>query len=537
MAEQQQLLDPALPEDIEDGLDGDPVTFSIGEALDHIGFGRFHVMLLFYCGCAWAADAVEMMLLSFLGPAVKCMWNITPNQESLITSIVFCGTMVGAYSWGVLGDAKGRRVGFFGTAIFTFIFGLLSAASPNYMALVVLRGLMGLGLGGAPVAFALFLELVPSARRGVLMVTLQGFWTVGSMLEAGLAWAMLSRYGWRWLVAASSVPLLLLMLLYPLLPESPYWLLATGRTREVRMLLQRIARMNGRDLPPGRLQPSAQAGAKEGDAGKAGVAGMDGSPSKGQRLGSRALQPLMGLAGALKPLMKGPLRRTTLLLMFIWFTNALCYYGLVLLTTSLHAQASENSCSPDGKLVLADRDLKDIFVASTAELPGLIIAALVMDVFGRKWPLALSQLAIGLSTGLLMVTSRAETLLLFAGRAASMGSFAILYVYTPEVFPTRLRSFGLGVNNAMSRIGAIISPYVAVALVEQGRPGAAEGLITAFCILAAIATMCLSLETAGKALMVDADSSEEAVKTARQDDKEELFQGTADSANHIGHAA
>ena len=38
-------------------------------------------------------------------------------------------------------------------------------------------------------------------------------------------------------------------------------------------------------------------------------------------------------------------------------------------------------------------------------------------------------------------------------------------------------------------------------------------------------------------LQVDADSSEEAVKTARQDDKEELFQGTADSANHIGHAA
>ena len=55
-------------------------------------------------------------------------------------------------------------------------------------------------------------------------------------------------------MAASSVPLLLLMLLY--------WLLATGRTREVRLLLQRIARMNGRDLPPGRLQPSAEAGAK-----------------------------------------------------------------------------------------------------------------------------------------------------------------------------------------------------------------------------------------------------------------------------------
>lgn len=49
--------------------------------------------------------------------------------------------------------------------------------------LVVLRGLMGVGLGGAPVAFALFLELVPSSKRGVLMVALQSFWTVGSMLE------------------------------------------------------------------------------------------------------------------------------------------------------------------------------------------------------------------------------------------------------------------------------------------------------------------------------------------------------------------
>ena len=35
------------------------------------GFGSFHVLMLFYCGCAWAADATEMMLLSFLGPAVR----------------------------------------------------------------------------------------------------------------------------------------------------------------------------------------------------------------------------------------------------------------------------------------------------------------------------------------------------------------------------------------------------------------------------------------------------------------------------------
>jgi MFS family permease len=64
---------------------------------------------------------------------VRCEWGISPSQESLITSIVFCGTMAGAYSWGILGDVRGRRVGFFGTAAFTFVFGALSAASPNYL--------------------------------------------------------------------------------------------------------------------------------------------------------------------------------------------------------------------------------------------------------------------------------------------------------------------------------------------------------------------------------------------------------------------
>ena len=51
----------------------------------------------------------------------------------------------------------------------------------------------------------------------------------------------------------------------------------------------------------------------------------------------------------------------------------------------LHAQGGGSVCSADGRLVLAQRDLRDIFIASTAELPGLLIAALVMDAFGRKW--------------------------------------------------------------------------------------------------------------------------------------------------------
>ncbi|CAL8465087.1 g4622 [Coccomyxa elongata] len=518
MADEQGLLEDSVPEDIEEGDDSDRGPFyTVGEALDTIGFGRFQWVVLFYCGCAWAADAVEMMLLSFLGPAVRCEWGISPSAESLITSIVFCGTMAGAYGWGVLGDARGRRIGFAATAAFTFAFGILSAAAPNYLSLVVLRGLMGVGLGGAPVAFALFLELVPSSKRGVLMVTLQSFWTVGSMLEAALAWAILTDWGWRWLVALSSLPLLCLLLLYPLLPESPYWLVAAGRTADAQALLQSIARANGRPLPAGRLQPSATAtksSSKEAEVDEAGNAQQSGA-KPGVLLG-----PLAELAMAFRPLLSGGLRRTTLLLLLIWFVNALCYYGLVLLTTSLHTQTGGSGCGASGRLILESDALRDIFVASTAELPGLLLAALVMDKFGRKWPLAASQLVIAAATGaLLLAPVSSDTALLFVGRACSMGSYAILYVYTPEVFPTRVRTFGLGVNNAMSRIGALVSPFLAVDLVERGAPGIAEGTLALFCLAAAAACAALPLETSGKALMVDGPD-DAAPQHRRQSDSE-----------------
>ena len=72
--------------------------------------------------------------------------------------------------------------------------------------------------------------------------------------QAGLGWAMLTKLGWRWLLAVSSLPLLCLALLYPILPESPYWLAATGRTREAEVALRKVAHVNKVAMPRGSLQ-------------------------------------------------------------------------------------------------------------------------------------------------------------------------------------------------------------------------------------------------------------------------------------------
>jgi MFS family permease len=84
-------------------------TYTVDEALTSMGFGKFQFFVLAYSGMAKISEAMEMMLLSFVGPSVQSEWGLSAHEESLITSAVFIGMLVGAYSWGIVSDNYGRR--------------------------------------------------------------------------------------------------------------------------------------------------------------------------------------------------------------------------------------------------------------------------------------------------------------------------------------------------------------------------------------------------------------------------------------------
>ncbi len=96
------------------------------------GFGRFQWLLLCYTGLAYFADACETMLLSFLGPAVRCQWRVSAGGESALTSVVFAGMMCGVYTLGALADNQGRRRGFLASAVLLGASGLASSLAPSF---------------------------------------------------------------------------------------------------------------------------------------------------------------------------------------------------------------------------------------------------------------------------------------------------------------------------------------------------------------------------------------------------------------------
>ncbi|GMN48186.1 hypothetical protein TIFTF001_017355 [Ficus carica] len=476
-------------------------TYTVDEALVAMGFGYFHVLVLSYAGMAWISEAMEMMLLSFVGPALKSAWGISSHQQSLITSVVFAGMLVGAYSWGMVSDKHGRRKGFLMTATVTASAGFLSSLAPNYISLLFFRCLVGVGLGGGPVLSSWFLEFIPAPNRGTWMVIFSAFWTLGTIFEASLAWFVMPTLGWRYLLALSSIPSSLLLLFYWVAPESPRFLCSKGRTTEALSILEKIARLNGTKLPPGRLVSDHQIELHEKNPESEDTHLL--SPTRGNEdATTKATNPNTGVLSSLLVLLSPKLLRSTLLLWFVFFGNAFSYYGLVLLTSEL--SNGQSKCIP--KLLREEKSqdvsYRDIFITGFAELPGLLIAAFTVDRLGRKSSMS-SMFFICCICLLPLLVHQPQNLttgFLFGARTCITATFTIVYIYAPEIYPTSVRTSGVGLASSVGRIGGMTCPLVAIGLIHGCHQTTAVILFEIVIFLSGICVLLFPLETKGREL-------------------------------------
>jgi MFS family permease len=491
--------------------------YTVEEAIDHVGFGMFQIIFLSITGLSWLCDAMEMMLLSFIGPSARCEWNLTTTEASSLTSFVFLGMGFGAPSFGMLADRRGRLFALRCSTALTMLAGVGSAMSPTFSGLCFARMVVGFGLGGVPVAYNLCAEYLPTKNRGVYLSSLEFFWSFGSMISAILAWTILPKQSWRVLLGVTVSPLILLGLFLIYMPDSPMYLASKGRLDEAERTLRFISRLNRKPLPVGVLKVADQDKKKRDAEFDARLSETDTNTTSEQREMTNlqgniytddeySLSFFSSMKGyvwnrtpmKMQRLLVPKFRKTTLSLWFLFFAVAFLYYGLVLLTTTL--KLMDDDSGGDGKKLiclahnspdLTNADYRDITLSAFSELPGMIAAMVCIDTLGRKKSTMLGFIVAAICFLPVMQSSKRSVITAFLAiaRSSSMASFTVLFAYSSEVYPTQIRGTGVGIANTFSRIAGMIVPLFAVNAV---RAGAEEFVLFLFGVIALISAFVVS---------------------------------------------
>ncbi|MFD6506213.1 MULTISPECIES: MFS transporter [Bacillus] len=178
--------------------------------------------LLGIAGLGWLFDAMDVGMLSFVIVALQKEWGLSTQEMGWIGSINSIGMAVGALVFGILSDKIGRKSVFIITLLLFSIGSGLTALTTTLTMFLVLRFLIGMGLGGElPVASTLVSESVEAHERGKIVVLLESFWAGGWLIAALISYFVIPKYGWEVAMVLSAVPALYALYLRWNLPDSP----------------------------------------------------------------------------------------------------------------------------------------------------------------------------------------------------------------------------------------------------------------------------------------------------------------------------
>ncbi len=411
----------------------------------------------------------DLNIIGFVIPFISKPWNLTFGISSVILLSSGAGGIVGPVAWGQFADSYGRRPTFV-AIVLTFSLGSLALAftpEGGWVYMTALRFVVGFGVGGFVVFMPYIQEFLPKRRRGFVASLVSVFIPGGLLIGSLVAGYLTPIIGWRGLFAFGTLPIVLLLAI-PFIPESPLWALNRGRTDQARAAIAWALQMRPEQVELG--TPPARAWEK---------------PRARELLHyPRCIIAIVGgnlgaLTGAYGIAMWGP----TLLM-------------LVLATNGQHA----------ARLMIG---------VALCGMIGRALCGYLSDIIGRRACGAIFYL-----TGAVLLVAMSFTTSWWIGPLSVFwlmfmlsffffdGGFSINGPYAAELWPSRLRSTGMGMAYGLGGIGKVIGPLGLALIVGSSnliKPEVmvnsvvpALGYLAAWFVLAGIAYGVFGIETKGR---------------------------------------
>ena len=446
------------------GHPGDHIADQVVARIERLPTSAWHVKVRIIVGVATFFDAFDALAIASVLPAIVPLWKLTPAQIGFLISAGFLGQLVGALLFGWVSERYGRLIAMrWSIAIFAGM-SLVCAAAWDYSSLVLFRAAQGVGLGGeVPVAATYISELTKAKGRGRFVLLYEVVFPIGLVGASLVGLWVVPNLGWQYMFVLGAIPAILVFVLQRLVPESPRWLAARGRHAEAEVAISRMERetekATGKPLP----------------APAPGIATHVGRGSWADLFGPRYL-------------------RRTLVVWVIWFSAYLVNYGLVVWLPTIYRIVYH---------LPLETSLQYGLITQAVGLIGTLTCAFAIDRVGRRtwFALAFAGAALALISLGLAGADSAERVVVHVSIAFLFVSSINLgvYLYTPELYPTRARAIAVGTASAWLRFASMIGPTVVGLMVGSGLASVfvAFGTVAA---IAALVTALFAIETKGRVL-------------------------------------
>ncbi|WP_244424745.1 MFS transporter [Methylobacterium nodulans] len=403
----------------------------IGQILDDGPWTTMQKIVVVLAALAIVADGFDGQLIGFAIPLIIKEWNVTRGDFAPVVASGLIGMAIGSACAGMLADHFGRRMGVICSVL---LFSLATCAigfSENLWMMAALRFVAGLGIGGAlPTSTTMTAEYTPARSRTIAITATIVCFPLGGMLSGVFASFILPAFGWRGLFwIGGTIPLLLALVLFFRLPESPRFLAHHhARWPELIRLLGRMSR----PVSAGSTFIDSREEKVEEDAG-------------------------------LRALFEEGRRRDTIALWLATFACLLAVYSAFSwLPTMLANEGLSASVAGSG-----------LTAYNLGGVCGALLCAAAVARFGSRWPLAVFSAGGALSALLLIGVNPTQNTNVLIFGVGVHGLFVttvqcIIYALCAHVYPTNVRATGTAATLAVGRLGAILSAFAGAAVITAG---------------------------------------------------------------------
>ncbi|MBV9505968.1 MAG: MFS transporter [Acidobacteriia bacterium] len=403
-------------------------------------------------GSATFFDAFSALSLAFALPVLTSLWHLSSRQAGLLISIAYVGQLLGAFLFTWIAEKFGRiPSGTIAVAIMA-VMSLGCCFANGFTPLLVCRLVQGIGIGGEmPVAAAYISELSQARGRGRFFLLYEIIFPVGLMAAGQVGALLVPAFGWKAIFVAAGIPGLIVALLLANLPESPRWLISKGRFDEAEAIVRQMETGDGARGLRSRAPVTD-------------VAGLDAPPSAGQTRWSEPLSPFY--------------RKRTLIVWSLWACAYFVANGLNNWMPSLYTSVYHLGLR---------QSLRAASMTNVSQVVLVLISAFTIDRIGRRIWTGACFVGCGVLLAILGITGAHTALAVMIFGTLSYGVLgsanAVLYLYTPEVYPTRMRAIGTGLATAWLRIASATGPILVGLMVDHG------GIATVFLVFAGVSAL------------------------------------------------